>query len=98
MASSQPAGTGIDGGCHVNRQGILNYENEVEYWHSGVTYWGLEGGYSYNENNLLQCRIAFFNLDYPDEPNKNSNGYMYNTKKDQIQIFWDTGRNKEDYG
>ncbi len=62
-------------------KGILNYENEVEYWHSGVTYWGLEGGYSYNENNLLQCRIAFFNLDYPDEPNKNSNGYMYNTKK-----------------
>lgn len=79
-------------------KGVLDYENEDDYQHVSATHRHVADRYDYEPNYLLQCRTAFSNRDYPIDSNKDSNGYMYNTKTDQIQIFWDTGGDREDYG
>lgn len=79
-------------------KGVLDYENEDDYQHVSATHRHVADTYDYESNYLLQCRTAFSNPNYPIDSNKNSNGYMYNTKTDQIQIFWDTGDGREDYG
>lgn len=76
-------------------KGLLDYENENGYWQSGVEHSRFGRSFDYVYNYLLQCRTAFSNPGYPNDPNKNSNGYMYNTDTNQIQMFWDGGT---DYG